>query len=168
MPQFRKRSRTMEEDKLELAVLEKCIERFEEGPSQKSNVRATAGEVNGLAREVLESDEAVHGSPAATLTVALDQEFGRGRTIGIPNPFLVLIVVAIAIALAIPNGPAWLMYGHFVLFGLAFGAVVPLRALAMDQWYGRNHYGRRMGIQQSVTLVVGGLGPLAVFQPANP
>ncbi len=73
-----------------------------------------------------------------------------------------LAVVALAVALAIPAGPAWLMYGHFVLFGLAFGAVVPLRALAMDQWYGRNHYGRRMGIQQSVTLMVGGLGPLAV------
>jgi cyanate permease len=73
-----------------------------------------------------------------------------------------LIVVVVAIALAIPGGPAWLMYAHFVLFGLAFGAIVPLRALAMDQWYGRNHYGRRMGIQQSVTLVVGGLGPLSV------
>jgi cyanate permease len=73
-----------------------------------------------------------------------------------------LAVMAVAVALAIPSGPAWLMYGHFVLFGLAFGAVVPLRALAMDQWYGRNHYGRRMGIQQSVTLMVGGVGPLAV------
>ncbi len=85
---------------------------------------------------------------------------GRRRGIEVLQWFLV--VVAIAIALAIPGGAAWLMYGHFILFGLAFGAIVPLRALAMDQWYGRNHYGRRMGIQQSVTLVVGGLGPLAV------
>ncbi|MFC2176880.1 MFS transporter [Actinomycetota bacterium] len=85
---------------------------------------------------------------------------GRRRGIEVLQGFLV--VVAISIALAIPDGAAWLMYGHFVLFGLAFGAVLPLRALAMDQWYGRNHYGRRMGIQQSVTLVVGGLGPLAV------
>lgn len=85
---------------------------------------------------------------------------GRRRGIEVLQWFLA--VMAVAVALAIPSGPAWLMYGHFVLFGLAFGAVVPLRALAMDQWYGRNHYGRRMGIQQSVTLMVGGLGPLAV------
>ena len=85
-----------------------------------------------------------------------------GRRQGIEVLQWFLLVVAIAVALAIPGGAAWLMYGHFLLFGLAFGAIVPLRALAMDQWYGRNHYGRRMGIQQSVTLVVGGLGPLAV------
>lgn len=88
--------------------------------------------------------------------------FFGGRRRGTTVLQLFLAVVAVAVALAIPDGPVWLMYGHFILFGLAFGAIVPLRALAMDQWYGSNHYGRRMGIQQSATLIVGGLGPLAV------
>jgi cyanate permease len=71
-------------------------------------------------------------------------------------------VIVLATVLTIPAGPRWFMPTHFVIYGVAFGAILPLRALTMDQWYGRNHYGRRMGIQQTATLVIGGLGPLLV------
>jgi len=71
-------------------------------------------------------------------------------------------VIVLATVLTIPAGPGWFMPSHFVIYGVAFGAILPLRALTMDQWYGRNHYGRRMGIQQTATLVIGGLGPLLV------
>lgn len=72
------------------------------------------------------------------------------------------VVLAGATALTIPAEPRWFMPTHFVVYGLAFGAILPLRALTMDQWYGQNQYGRRMGIQQTATLVLGGLGPLLV------
>lgn len=85
---------------------------------------------------------------------------GRREAIKVLELFVVVMIAAIA--LTIPAGPRWFMPSHFVLFGLAFGAILPLRAVVMDQWYGRNHYGRRMGIQQTATLVLGGLGPLLV------
>ena len=72
------------------------------------------------------------------------------------------LVLAGATALTIPAEPRWFMPTHFVVYGLAFGAILPLRALTMDQWYGQDQYGRRMGIQQTATLVLGGLGPLLV------
>jgi len=85
---------------------------------------------------------------------------GRGRGAGV---LVVAVgVLAASIALTIPAGPPWFMPVHFLVYGSAFGAVLPLRALAMDQWYGRSHYGRRMGVQQTATLVLGGSGPLLV------
>lgn len=72
------------------------------------------------------------------------------------------LVLVVATVLTIPAEPRWFMPTHFVVYGIAFGAILPLRALAMDQWYGRDNYGRRMGIQQTATLVLGGLGPLLV------
>ncbi|NND03055.1 MAG: MFS transporter [Acidimicrobiia bacterium] len=85
---------------------------------------------------------------------------GRGQAARVLAWFAAIVVVATA--LTIPSGPGWFMPAHFVIYGIAFGAILPLRALAMDQWYGRDHYGRRMGIQQTATLVIGGLGPLLV------
>ena len=73
-----------------------------------------------------------------------------------------VVIFAGATALTVPSSPSWLMPAHFVTYGVAFGAINPLRALAMDQWYGQDHYGKRMGLQQTATLVLGGLGPLAV------
>ena len=83
-----------------------------------------------------------------------------GRSHGASVLAWFVLVLVIATALTIPSGPDWFMPTHFVVYGLAFGAILPLRALAMDQWYGTDHYGRRMGIQQTATLVVGGTGAL--------
>jgi cyanate permease len=85
---------------------------------------------------------------------------GRGHGAAVLSWFVLVLVAATA--LTIPAGPDWFMPTHFVIYGLAFGAILPLRALAMDQWYGTDHYGRRMGIQQTATLVVGGSGALLV------
>ena len=85
---------------------------------------------------------------------------GRGHAGRVLGWFSLVIVVATA--LTIPSEPNWFMPTHFVIYGLAFGAILPLRALTMDQWYGRDQYGRRMGIQQTATLVIGGLGTLIV------
>jgi len=83
-----------------------------------------------------------------------------GRSHGASVLAWFVLVLVFATALTIPSGPDWFMPTHFVIYGLAFGAILPLRALAMDQWYGTDHYGRRMGIQQTATLVVGGTGAL--------
>lgn len=85
---------------------------------------------------------------------------GRGHAARVLGWFALVLVVATA--LTISTEPGWFMPTHFVVYGVAFGAILPLRALAMDQWYGHDHYGRRMGVQQTATLVVGGFGALLV------
>lgn len=56
----------------------------------------------------------------------------------------------------------WEMVGHFVLFGAAFGAVLPLRAMTMATWYSGPGYGAKMGAQWMVTTLFGAFGPAAV------
>ncbi len=46
-----------------------------------------------------------------------------------------VVAVAAATALAIGVAPTWRMVGHFVVFGLGFGALLPLRALVMSGWF---------------------------------
>ena len=64
--------------------------------------------------------------------------------------------------LAIDGSGAASMIAHFVLFGLAFGAVTPLRALTMSHWYAGDRYGSVMGIQHTIILLGSSAGPLVV------
>jgi MFS family permease len=54
----------------------------------------------------------------------------------------------------------WQMAGHFVLFGLAFGAFLPLRAMTMSEWFSGSGYGATMGSQWTVVTILGALGPV--------
>ena len=54
------------------------------------------------------------------------------------------------------------MIGHFLLFGLAFGALLPIRAMVMGAWYSGPIYGRIMGTQWTAVVLVGASGPVLV------
>ena len=57
---------------------------------------------------------------------------------------------------------SWQMVGHFFLFGLAFGALLPLRAMVMGDWYSGPSYGRIMGTQWTAVVLVAAGGPVLV------
>ena len=84
------------------------------------------------------------------------------RTSLVGTTALVLILLAVASALAINGSGIGSMITHFVLFGLAFGAVTPLRALMMSHWYAGDRYGSVMGIQHTIILLGSSGGPLFV------
>ena len=54
------------------------------------------------------------------------------------------------------------MIAHFALFGMAFGALLPLRALVMGSWYSGPTFGRIMGFQWTGVVLVAAFGPIAV------
>lgn len=58
-----------------------------------------------------------------------------------------------------PTG--WTMAAHFAFFGIAFGALLPMRALVMAGWYSGPAYGRILGTQWTVAAVTGSLAPAA-------
>lgn len=74
----------------------------------------------------------------------------------------VILIVALGVLLMVDGTNTWQMIGHFSMFGLAFGAVLPLRALAMSDWYSGPVYGRIMGAQWTSAVLVGATGPALV------
>ena len=56
----------------------------------------------------------------------------------------------------------WMMPTHFAVFGVAFGALLPIRAIAMAGWFSGPHYGRIMGTQWSIAAIGGAAAPMAV------
>jgi cyanate permease len=54
------------------------------------------------------------------------------------------------------------MVGHFSLFGLAFGGLLPLRAMVMADWFSGPAYGRIMGAQWTAAVLIGASGPTLV------
>ena len=73
-----------------------------------------------------------------------------------------MLAVGVAIALAVSAGAQWQMGSHFVLFGLSFGVMLPLRAMVMSSWYSGSSYGRTMGAQWSIAAIVGAVFPAGV------
>ncbi len=73
----------------------------------------------------------------------------------IPLYAAVLVVQGAAVMLMVGGGGLWQMQAHFVVFGLMFGMVLPLRAVVMAEWYSGPDYGRIMGAQWSTTAVSG-------------
>lgn len=73
--------------------------------------------------------------------------------------FSVLTVAAVFAAVSDAN---WHMGAHFVVFGLAFGALLPLRAVVMSNWFSGQGYGRIMGMQWTIVATSAAAGPLAV------
>jgi MFS family permease len=56
----------------------------------------------------------------------------------------------------------WQMGAHFIVFGLAFGAATPMRAVVMSRWYSGPRYGRIMGAQWTIVATLAAAGPLIV------
>jgi MFS family permease len=66
----------------------------------------------------------------------------------------VLLVLTASTALMIGGDTYWQMALSFVLFGLVFGAALPLRAVVMGEWVATAVFGSAMGIQAA--LIAGG------------
>lgn len=74
----------------------------------------------------------------------------------------VFALLSISIAIAIPGTSQGSLVGHFVIFGIAFGSITPLRAMVMTKWYSGDKYGQVSGTQTAVMLLVAAIGPTAV------
>ena len=73
-----------------------------------------------------------------------------------------IAMVAVATLLMVDGHSSWQMIGHFVFFGLGFGALLPLRAMVMANWFSGSDYGRIMGIQWTAVGLAGAAGPVMV------
>jgi MFS family permease len=62
----------------------------------------------------------------------------------------VLLILSAATALMIHGDAYWQMALSFVLFGLVFGAALPLRAVVMGDWVATAIFGATMGAQAAV------------------
>jgi hypothetical protein len=87
-----------------------------------------------------------------------------------PSPWLLLTVTGLlipSVALAIRGTSSAEMVGHFVIFGLLFGAVIPLRAVVMSDWFSGPRFGVLMGIQAVAIAAGRSGGPALVGWVAN-
>jgi MFS family permease len=58
-------------------------------------------------------------------------------------------------------GAWWRVYLYVGVFGVAFGSVLPLRAVVMSRYFGGALYGRLMGLQQTMLALTMAGGPFA-------
>jgi MFS family permease len=81
--------------------------------------------------------------------------------IGARGVYVVAVAGTAASAALGMQSSAWAMVVHFVVFGLAFGAILPVRALVMSGWYSGPRYGRILGTQWTLAAVAGAAAPAA-------
>lgn len=74
----------------------------------------------------------------------------------------VTVLLVPAVALSVRGSTTWEMVGHFVLFGALFGAVIPLRAVIMSDWFTGPRFGALMGIQAAAIAGGRAAGPAVV------
>jgi MFS family permease len=84
------------------------------------------------------------------------------RVGGVRVDAAVLALQAVAVALMVDGARGWQLGGHFVLFGVLLGMLLPLRAVIMSGWYSGPEYGSIMGAQWSVTAIAGAGGATLV------
>lgn len=92
--------------------------------------------------------------PARFLLPALGDRVGP--------PLLVAAVFATLAASALVVFGAsgwWRVYLYVALFGVAFGAVLPMRAVVMSRLFGGDLYGRLMGLQYAMLALAIAGGP---------
>lgn len=75
---------------------------------------------------------------------------------------VIALVVAASVVLMVDGSSSWHLAGHFLLFGLSFGALLPLRAMVMGAWYSGPTFGRIMGTQWTSVVLVAAMGPVLV------
>ena len=73
----------------------------------------------------------------------------------------VLVTLTVAIGLAVEGSPGLELAAHFALFGLVFGAALPLRAVVMGDWFSGPAFGRLMGVQ-AAAIALGRAGAPAL------
>ena len=127
------------------SVLSHRVARFEETGFVVAGVAVWAAVASGLSL------------PGRSIAPFLAQRF-RPTSV----QALVMGLMAVAASLTIDGSQPWQLAGHFVVFGLAFGAVLPLRAMVMADWFSGSGYGRTMGAQWAVVSIAGASGPAAV------
>ncbi|MBT8166402.1 MAG: MFS transporter [Acidimicrobiia bacterium] len=81
---------------------------------------------------------------------------------GLRIQLVALLFLAASAAVAIDGSQTWQLVAHFFVFGLAFGAMLPIRASIMGEWYADESFGQVMGSQWMVASVAGALGPAVV------
>lgn len=81
---------------------------------------------------------------------------------GLRIQFVALLVLAGSAVVAVDGSEVWQLVAHVTLFGLAFGAMLPIRASVMGSWYAGEAYGSIMGTQWMVAAVAGAAGPTVV------
>lgn len=69
----------------------------------------------------------------------------------------VLTALTVAVGFAVVGSTYVELVIHFALFGMVFGAALPLRAVVMGDWYSGPTFGRAMGVQAAV-LALGRAG----------
>lgn len=121
------------------------VARFEEGGAELSTVTAWAAAAGLLSL------------PARFLLPSLANRFR-------PTWVLtgVLATLTVAIGLAVGGSPGAALAVHFGLFGLVFGAALPLRAVVMGDWFSGAAYGRLMGVQAAAIALGRSGGPALV------
>lgn len=95
--------------------------------------------------------------PGRWIAPRLADRFGATRVQAV-----IALIVAFSVVLMVDDTQSWRMIGHFFLFGLAFGALLPLRAMVMGNWFSGPTYGRIMGTQWTAVVLVSAAGPLLV------
>lgn len=95
--------------------------------------------------------------PGRWLAPRLAERFGATRVQAV-----IALIVASSVLLMVDGTTSWQMIGHFFLFGLAFGALLPLRAIVMGGWYSGPTYGRIMGTQWTAVVLIAATGPILV------
>ncbi len=95
--------------------------------------------------------------PGRWIAPRLADRFGATRV-----QALIALIVAFSVMLMVNGTTSWQMVGHFFLFGLAFGALLPLRAMVMGGWFSGPSYGRIMGTQWTGVVLVAATGPILV------
>lgn len=95
--------------------------------------------------------------PGRWIAPRLAERFGATRV-----QATIALIVACSVLLMVDGTTPWQMIGHFFLFGLAFGALLPLRAMVMGGWYSGPTYGRIMGTQWTGVVLIAATGPVLV------
>ncbi|MGB5564869.1 MAG: MFS transporter [Acidimicrobiia bacterium] len=126
-------------------VITHRLARFEEGGFPLSTVALLAAMASALSL------------PGRWIAPRLAGRYGANRVQAI-----IAVIVALSVLLMVGGTSTWQMAGHFLLFGLAFGALLPLRAMVMGGWYSGPIYGRIMGTQWTAVVLVGAAGPVLV------
>jgi MFS family permease len=95
--------------------------------------------------------------PGRWIAPRLAERFGATRV-----QTIIALIVAVSVLLMVNSASTSQMIGHFFLFGLAFGALLPLRAMVMAGWFSGPTYGRIMGAQWTGVVLTAAAGPLLV------
>lgn len=74
---------------------------------------------------------------------------------------IILVTQGVAVLFLIGQKNALWVYAFVLLYGSVFGAITPLRAGVMGDYFGRGHYATIMAVQNVFITAGRGLGPLA-------